>query len=81
MTDKLRDENTAAFFAALQANPFDPITRAVFADYLEERGNGRLLVNAEDGGHSIGGVNRRVDVLDCGRVGRPWGGGLILPPK
>lgn len=40
MTDKLRDENTAAFIASLQANPFDPMTRAVFADYLEEHGNG-----------------------------------------
>ncbi len=50
-------------------------------DLLEERGNGRFLINAEDRSHSIGGVSRRIDVLDCGRVGGPWGGGLILSPK
>jgi len=35
----IRDENTAAFFAQLHEDPFDPTTRAVFADYLEERGD------------------------------------------
>lgn len=35
----IRDENTSAFFKSLQDNPFDPMTRAVFADYLEERGD------------------------------------------
>lgn len=31
--------NRESFFASLQDNPFQPVTRAVFADYLDEDGD------------------------------------------
>jgi len=33
------DDNTIAFLQSLHENPFDPVTRMVFADYLEENGD------------------------------------------
>ena len=37
--EQIKDETVKAFIMSLHDNPFDPVTRAVFADYLEENGD------------------------------------------